>query len=140
MFLQFLQLSLFPWALGDRQSSLCCAFNALPEESPAAGLRIPALPALAAHSPAEVSSWLTSPRETCDLLFLADHRPAEAKTWNVPSLDAQTPDGNAARGVCSVLSRAYPGDAAGEYSLTSGPFQVLPFCPDTSPASLLSPP
>lgn len=49
----------------------------------------------------------------------------------MPSLDAQTPEGDATRGVCPVPSAAYPGDAAGEYSPTSGPFQVLPFCLDT---------
>lgn len=42
-----------PFPLGSRrQSSLCCVFSALPEDSPAVGLRTPTLPCLAAHSPA----------------------------------------------------------------------------------------
>lgn len=105
-------------------------FSALPEESPAVGLRTPTLPCLAAQSPCcIVSSSLTSPRRTCDLLFLADQ--LRLKQWSVPSLDAQISEGDASRAVCPVPSAAYPGEAAGAYSPTSGPLQVLAFCLDT---------
>lgn len=45
------------------------------------------------------------------------------------SLDAQTPEGDAARGVCPALSAAHPGEATVEYSPTSGPLQVLAWVP-----------